>query len=184
MTQQLTREQLEFARSIGAVFCVDRDIKPDTDLINGLFGKPGFVYRDGWVEWVDGIHDISDTVSDPSSRFEIDFSPLEYTPKVGEECLGCWSSDPEVYYKVKIICTDGDSIIFRWLEGEHKGCLGEDEQAIFAGCIGFKPLPTEEKAGREKTIKHMVSLNAAHQWTPQEFAEALYDAGYRLQESE
>lgn len=114
------------------------------------------------------------------------FTPIpqqSYMPAVGEECLCRWGRDPLIYYKVKVIGIDDDSIIFRWLEGKNEGCLGEDKQEIFAGCIGFKPLPTEEEVERERVIDHMLSLHAAHQWTPRQFAEALYDAGYH-QESD
>jgi hypothetical protein len=89
---------------------------------------------------------------------------LDYVPHVGEECLCCWNSAPELYYKVKVICTEGDSIIFRWLEGDNEGCLGENEQGLFAGCMIFKPLPAEEEVEREKilTAWKRQSLENAH----------------------
>lgn len=70
--QDLTIEQLKFARSIGAVYCLN-DYQECND---GYFGKPGYVYRDGkWSDWVCDGFDI-DAVSEPGNRFRIDFTPL------------------------------------------------------------------------------------------------------------
>lgn len=67
--QELTIEQLKKAREIGAVYCA---IDP-ASIRDGFLGKEGFVFREGsWLRWREG-----DMVSDPSYRFEIDFSPLD-----------------------------------------------------------------------------------------------------------
>lgn len=72
MSQNLTLEQLRFARSIGAVYCVDRPIHENETLDSGSLGKPGFVYRGGWKECTPVYKVFS-----PYKRFEIDFSPLD-----------------------------------------------------------------------------------------------------------
>ena len=45
-------------------------------------------------------------------------------------------------------------------------------------------LSKAEAAERDNAIERMTDLHAAHQWDAKDFAAALYDAGYRLQEGE
>lgn len=74
--QDLTIDQLKFARSIGAVYCLNNYLK----CTDGYFGKPGYVYRGGrWVEWRNDNGDTGkfDAVSEPGDRFRIDFTPLD-----------------------------------------------------------------------------------------------------------
>ena len=96
---ELTIEQLKFAREIGAVYCaIDPASRRD-----GFLGKEGFVFRVGsWLRWGEG-----DMVSDPSCRFEIDFSPLDALneeqplewPEGRQDAIGQNGNDGEHYEK-------------------------------------------------------------------------------------
>lgn len=156
MTQKLTIEQLKFARSIGATH-YDWDDK--------ALRKDGYIHVEN--EWECGLS--GNYYREYQAIQPIDFSPLddpgpEYMPKVGGKCLCRWNSAPELYYKVKVIGTDGDSIIFRWLEGDNEGCLGENKQELFAGCMIFKPLPDPEQQRRDELLSKWRSqgLDNAH----------------------
>lgn len=176
MTQQLTIEQLKFARSIGAT----RYLK------GGFWNGPEdsyFFYRDG-LEWADRCWLPFSGDLDDESFPPIDFSPLddleaEYVPKVGEECE--MYMDDHGWINVKPVGEDEGEYVYK-LEIP----TGDGFEIKYMKCSSckFRPLPTEEEVDRDNAIKHMASIHAAHQWTPEQFSEALYDAGYRLQESE
>ena len=108
--QELTIEQLKFARIIGAVYC----LKNYQECIDGYFGKPGYVYRGGkWVEWLINEKDgcIFDYLSNPDNRFRIDFSPLDELstkndkeqplewPEERQDAIGQNGNDGEHYEK-------------------------------------------------------------------------------------
>lgn len=157
MTQQLTIEQLKFARSIGAVYCISSHIDEHDKLECGELGKPGFVYRHGWVKWSHHDNGVSDTVSLPEKRFVIDFSPLdepesEYVPEVGEECefnhpefgwTGCTIIGP---FRNRVVCAPNGG-------GFHD-----------ADVSSYRPLPDPEQQRRDELLEKWQrrSLDNAH----------------------
>lgn len=152
MTQQLTIEQLRFARSIGAVYCV-KSLRRITGhhLKNGNLGKPGFVYRGEWDAW-----DDSDVVSDPNLRFEIDFSPLEYTPKVGEECEVRNKFNKGDWTKITPDYVGHEVVVFK---------IGDElDDVIYFSLSEFRPLPDPEQQRREELLSKWrgQSLDYAH----------------------
>lgn len=148
MTQQLTIEQLEFARSIGAT----RYLK------DGMWESPGssyFFFRDcfEWVQgdWAPCSHSVSDNTKYPP----IDFSPLdeldpEYVPEVGDWCLS--SGGAEMFYIGKNSDDDG---VFQ---------LEDGGLTCFDSLDGFRPLPDPDQQRREELLSKWrgQSLDYAH----------------------
>jgi len=105
----------------------------------------------------------------------------EGLPPVGTACEVLWNYD-----KDRNICEYVTGVylgqsaveykaVFELLEGEDKG-LNYVDTYFCDGIPALRPIKTE----REKCVEAMCKIiSPAHNWTDQEKAEALYDAGYR-----
>lgn len=139
MTQQLTIEQLKFARSIGATHYDWKDSR---------FRKDGYYWVEGQKKWRYGF-DEDDFITFEEIQ-HIDFSPLEYTPKVGEWCI-----------------SPGGAKVFYVGKGSTGGNIFQLENGgltYFDDPNGFRPLPDPEQQRRNELLEawKRQSLDNAH----------------------
>ena len=146
MTQQLTIEQLKFARSIGATHY---------DWEHEYFRKSGYFWmkrKKGWGVGVSG----NDYHRFPNIQL-IDFSPLdelepEYVPEVGEECefnhpefgwTGCTIIGP---FRNRVVCAPNGGGFYD------------------ADVSSYRPLPDPEQQRRDELLEKWQrrSLDNAH----------------------
>lgn len=159
MTQQLTIDQLKFARSIGAT----RYLKGGTWSCKS---KSWFFYKDNYV-WRDGCWVKSRRANTGNKHPLIDFSPLdgiksndpevnqvavdpEYVTEVGDWCLS--SGGAQMFYIGKR--SDGDGVFE----------LENGELTCFDSLDGFRPLPDPEQQRRDELLERWRrrSLDYAH----------------------
>lgn len=151
MTQQLTIEQLKFARSIGATHY---------DWEDGKYRKDGYIHVEN--EWECGLS--GNCYREYHAIQLLDFSTLdelepEYVPKVGEECE--LYTDVHGWIEAKYVGKDGESPVFRLKEPTDRGI-----EAVYMVCIGckFRPLPDPAQQRREELLEKWRSqgLEYAH----------------------
>ncbi|QDP55719.1 MAG: hypothetical protein Tp138OMZ00d2C19078241_51 [Prokaryotic dsDNA virus sp.] len=153
MTQQLTIEQLKFARSIGATHY---------DWNNRRFRKDGSFYSERKDCWLYGLNENQ---YNPRKQIKkIDFSPLdepesEYVPKVGEECE-VYTND-HGWINAKPVGEDGGEYVYR-LEIP----MGNRLEIRYMKCsrCKFRPLPDPEQQRRDELLEkwRSQSLENAH----------------------
>lgn len=152
MTQQLTIEQLRFARSIGATHY---------DWVEREFRKSGYLYKEKVGFWKSGFEEC--TYHEYPEIQPIDFSPLddlepEYVPKVGEDFL--YSSNGVSWKPRTMLFDDGVTMLMackkypanRW----HYKCGDPD--------VKFRPIPDPEQQRRDELLSkwRSQSLENAH----------------------
>ncbi|HFL2882351.1 TPA: hypothetical protein ACGWRO_003436 [Pseudomonas aeruginosa] len=106
-------------------------------------------------------------------------------PPVGIEAEVIWDSTDVAYYRVKILAHDEDRVVFRWCEGESKGQYGSYAVLNFGILPTFRPIRTPEQIAAEEREKAVGDMAMSIQGVPYQYPTlyALYDAGYRRQES-
>ncbi|HFZ2533006.1 TPA: hypothetical protein ACIJ22_003460 [Pseudomonas aeruginosa] len=109
-------------------------------------------------------------------------------PPVGIEAEVIWDSTDVAYYRAKILAHDEDRVVFRWCEGESKGQYGSYGVLNFGILPTFRPLRTPEQIAAEERSKECdrifaILSSVEREGNRSDMAEALYDAGYRRQES-
>lgn len=109
-------------------------------------------------------------------------------PPVGIEAEIIWDSTDVAYYRAKILAHDEDRVVFRWCEGESKGQYGSYAVLNFGILPTFRPIRTPEQIAAEERSKEcdrifFILSNVKREGNRSDMAEALYDAGYRRQES-
>lgn len=153
MTQQLTIDQLKFARRIGATHY---------DWQHEHFRKDGRFWVERKGKWCHGI--VGDDFSRIKAIRPIDFSPLdelepEYVPKVGEVCE--MYTNEHGWIEAKYVGMDGESPVFRLKEPTDRGI-----EAVYSVCIDckFRPLPDPKQQRRDELLEKWRSqgLDYAH----------------------
>ncbi|HHL2226969.1 TPA: hypothetical protein ACQ30J_000677 [Pseudomonas aeruginosa] len=104
-------------------------------------------------------------------------------PPVGIEAEIIWDSTDVAYYRAKILAHDEDRVVFRWCEGESKGQYGSYAVLNFGILPTFRPPRTPEQIAAEEREKAIEEMCFAEETLTVKQAKALYEAGYRRQES-
>lgn len=153
-------------------------------------GNEWFYWSEGSNRWFQGK--LSCNVSaDREATFEA--RPQEAwdgqgLPPVGIEAEIIWDSTDVAYYRAKILAHDEDRVVFRWCEGESKGQYGSYAVLNFGILPTFRPIRTPEQIAAEERSKEcdrifFILSNVKREGNRSDMAEALYEAGYRRQES-
>ncbi|MCO3341477.1 hypothetical protein FA197_11560 [Pseudomonas aeruginosa] len=149
--------------------------------------------RNGWFFW--GLGAEWKYGGDVSAEREATFEarPQEAwdgqgLPPVGIEAEIIWDSTDVAYYRAKILAHDEDRVVFRWCEGESKGQYGSYAVLNFGILPTFRPIRTPEQIASEERSKEcdrifFILSNVKREGNRSDMAEALYDAGYRRQDS-
>ncbi|ENC9802804.1 hypothetical protein ABLG07_005180 [Pseudomonas aeruginosa] len=104
-------------------------------------------------------------------------------PPVGIEAEVIWDSTDFAYYRAKILAHDEDRVVFRWCEGDSKGQYGSCAVLNFGILPTFRPLRPPEQIAAEEREKAIEEMCFAEETLTVKQAKALYEAGYRRQES-
>ncbi|HBO2375072.1 hypothetical protein I5L81_11685 [Pseudomonas aeruginosa] len=162
----------------------------------------GIVFGEGWMKkagnewsyWLEGSEVWAGVWADcfVSAEREATFEarPQEAwdgqgLPPVGIEAEVIWDGADIAYFRAKILAHDEDRVVFRWCEGESKGQYGSYAVLKFGSLPAFRPLRTPEQIAAEEREKAVGDMAMSIQGVPYQYPTlyALYDAGYRRQES-
>lgn len=162
----------------------------------------GIVFGEGWMKkagnewsyWLEGSEVWAGVWADcfVSAEREATFEarPQEARdgqglPPVGIEAEVIWDGADIAYFRAKILAHDEDRVVFRWCEGESKGQYGSYAVLKFGSLPAFRPLRTPEQIAAEEREKAVGDMAMSIQGVPYQYPTlyALYDAGYRRQES-
>ncbi|WWQ72031.1 hypothetical protein [Pseudomonas phage Shamal] len=164
--------------------------------------RGGIVFGEGWMKkvgnewsyWLEGSEVWAGVWADcfVSAEREATFEarPQEAwdgqgLPPVGIEAEVIWDGADIAYFRAKILAHDEDRVVFRWCEGESKGQYGSYAVLNFGILPTFRPLRTPEQSAAEEREKAVGDMAMSIQGVPYQYPTlyALYDAGYRRQES-
>lgn len=95
-------------------------------------------------------------------------------PPVGIECEVLFTSGGSLFEKAKILYSDNNVVIGRWLSGDRCGVLFDYKYIL----SDYRPARSLEKTEREKAITDISEFIVTFQ-SSFTVAAALYDAGYR-----
>lgn len=100
-------------------------------------------------------------------------------PPVGI-CEALWNS-PDEYYKVKVITHDDGEAVFRWIDGPDNGVIASSGNEVYGGLkikehYMFRPIQSI-KSERERWIDTVLGFRKPGDYTDEQWAADLYDAG-------
>ncbi|MCG3026784.1 hypothetical protein L7Q76_03905 [Pseudomonas aeruginosa] len=105
-------------------------------------------------------------------------------PPVGTVCEVLWNESRLEYLKAKVFgVNEHGQPIFRFEEGPKKFEYQADPLRTASGTQVFRPLPTPEQIAAEEREKAIEEMCFAEETLTVKQAKALFDAGYRRQES-